>query len=186
MRKHLTVLAAAFGLTAIVGSLIAAESLTSGPQVGENARPKPFFPLNVNGPQAGKKACLVCRNGDNPVAMVFAREVSAPLTTLIKKLDAAAVSNRDAKMGSFAIFCSDSEGLSQQLKNLAEKEKLKEFVLAIDNPAGPAPYKVAKDAEVTVVLYNKSKVVANYAFKKGELDDKAIEKILADVPKIVK
>jgi hypothetical protein len=184
MRMHH--IAAAFGLTVFVGGLIAAEGVQSGPQVGDNARPKPFFPLNINGPQASKKACLVCRNGDNPVAMVFAREVSMPLTTLIKKLDTATVSNQDAKMGSFAIFCSDAEGLDKKLKDLAEMEKLKEFVLAIDNPAGPAPYKIAKDAEVTVVLYNKSKVIANYTFKKGELDDKAIAKILADVPKIVK
>lgn len=186
MRRHLSLVAAAFGLTAIVGSLVAAESLTSGPQVGQNARPKPFFPLNINGPTAGKKQCLVCRNGDNPVAMVFAREVSTPLTILIKKLDKATAENKAAKMGSFAIFCSDSEGLGKQLKELAEKENLKDFVLAIDNPAGPEPYKIAKGADVTVVLYNKSKVIANYVFKKGELDDKAIDKIMAEVPKIVK
>lgn len=180
-----TLLAAAFTLTFIVVTATAADAVKSGPQVGENARPKPFFPLNVNGPTASKKACLVCRNGDNPVAMVFAREVSTPLTTLIKKLDDATAQNKGANMGSFAIFCSDSEGLEKQLKGLADQEKLKEFVLAIDNPSGPAPYKIAKDADVTVVMYNKSKVISNYTFKKGELTDKAIDQILSDVPKIL-
>lgn len=180
-----TLLAAACTLSFFVAAAAAADAVKSGPQVGENARPKPFFPLNVNGPTAAKKACLVCRNGDNPVAMVFAREVSTPLTTLIKKLDAATAQNKSAKMGSFAIFCSDSEGLEKQLKGLAEQEQLKEFVLAIDNPAGPEPYKIAKDADVTVVLYNKSKVIGNYTFKKGELNDKAIDQIMADVPKIL-
>ncbi|MBY0527362.1 MAG: hypothetical protein K2R98_28460 [Gemmataceae bacterium] len=182
MKFHHLALVAAF---AVVGAVLAADPVTSGPQVGDNARPKPFFPLNINGPEATKKSCLVCRNGDNPVVMVFAREVSSPLTTLIKKVDAETTKNKEKKMGSFAVFCSDSEGLDKKLTDLAKKEEIKDFVLAIDNPAGPEPYKISKDADVTVVLYNKSKVVANFTFKKGELDDKAIEKILKEVPKIL-
>jgi hypothetical protein len=183
MLKHRIALASV-ALVAFAAGVLAEETVKSGPQVGENARPKPFFPLNINGPKASEKACLVCRNGDNPVAMVFARDLSPALVSLIKKLDDAAVSHKGDKMGSFAVFCSDSEGLEGKLKELADKEKLKEFVLAIDNPTGPAPYKVAKDADITVVLYNQSKVLANHTFKKGELNDKAIEKIMADVPKI--
>jgi hypothetical protein len=89
-------------------------------------------------------------------------------------------------MGSFAIFCSDSEGLAGKLKDVAKTQKLKAFVLAIDNPAGPEPYNVSKDADVTVVLYNKSKVIANYTFRKGELKAGDVEKIVAEVSKIVK
>jgi hypothetical protein len=44
---------------------------------------------------------------------------------------------------------------------------------------------VSKDADVTVVLYTKRTVKANYAFAKGGLNDKAIDKIVADVSKIV-
>ena len=124
-------------------------------------------------------------NGNNPVAMIFAREVSGPLTSLVKKLDAQTAKNSDCKMGSFVVFCSDAEGLDKQLKALSDKEGLKNLVLAIDNPAGPKPYNVAKDADITVVLYTKSKVMANYAFKKGELKDADIEKIVADVSKIL-
>jgi hypothetical protein len=178
-------LAIVLALALCVGVAVAADDIKSGPQVGENARPKPFFPLNINGPMAAKKACLVCRNGDNPVVMIFAREPSLMLNNLIKKVDAETVKNKSAKMGSFAVFCNDAESLEKQLKELAEKEKLQEFVLAIDNPTGPEPYKVAKGADVTVVLYNKSKVIANHTFKKGELSEKAIDRILADVPKIL-
>jgi hypothetical protein len=178
---------------ALVAVLVAAglvaqagETVKSGPQVGEVARPKPFFPLNLNGPTPDQKQCLVCRNGDNPVAMIFAREPNEQLTALITKLDAATIKNSDKKMGSFAVFCNDSEGLPATLKALAVKQDLKKFVLAVDNPTGPEPYKIAKDADVTVVLYNKSKVIANYTFKKGELNSASVEKIVADVSKIVK
>ena len=49
----------------------------------------------------------------------------------------------------------------------------------------PEKYKIAKDAEVTVLLDENFTVKANHAFKKGELNAKAIDKIAADVPKIV-
>ena len=46
---------------ACAGALVVpalAADLKSGPQVGENI-PGPFHPLNVTGPTAGQKACLV-------------------------------------------------------------------------------------------------------------------------------
>jgi hypothetical protein len=117
--------------------------------------------------------------------MIFAREISDPLTSLVKKLDDATFKNQAADMGSFVVFCNDAEGLEKRLQTLAEKHKLKHIVLSIDNPAGPQGYAVHKEADVTVVLYVEHKVVANYAFKKGTMQDKDVDKILADVPKIL-
>ena len=117
--------------------------------------------------------------------MIFAREVSDSLTSLVKKIDAETAKNSKAKMGSFVVFMSEDEKLNDRLESLAKKEGLKKCVLSIDNPAGPKGYNVAKEADVTVVLYNNRKVVANHAFKKGELNEAAITKILADVPKML-
>ncbi len=117
--------------------------------------------------------------------MIFAREVSDSLTSLVKKIDAETAKNKDAKMGSFVVFLSDDEKLETALKKLAEKEGIKNCIFTIDNPAGPNGYEVAKGADITVVLYNRQKVAANHAFKKGDLNTKAIDAILADVPKIL-
>ena len=117
--------------------------------------------------------------------MIFAREVSDSLTSLVKKIDAATAANSKAKMGSFVVFCSDDDALKDKIKEMAKKEDLKKIVLTIDQPDGPKAYHVAKDAEVTVIFYNQRKVEANHAFKKGELDDKAIDAIMADVKKIL-
>jgi len=119
--------------------------------------------------------------------MIFAREVSDSLTSLVKKLDEATAQNSKAKMGSFVIFLSDDEALPGKLKTLADKENIKNCVLAVDNgaPTGPKGYEIAKDAEVTVVLYNKRKVQANHAFKKGALNSQAIEQIVTEIPKIL-
>jgi hypothetical protein len=117
--------------------------------------------------------------------MIFAREISDPLTSLVKKIDAATAKNSDCRMGSFVVFLSDDEGLEKKLKELAKKDKIDHTVLSIDNPAGPRGYGVAKDADVTVVLYTNRTVKANYAFKKGELKDADINKIVGDVSKIL-
>jgi hypothetical protein len=117
--------------------------------------------------------------------MIFAREVSDPLTSLVKKIDEATEKNKGCRMGSFVVFLNDEEKLKDQLKQLAEKEHIKNTVLSIDNPAGPPGYGIAKEADVTVVLYTKHNVKANYAFKKGELKAEDVDKIVADVSKIL-
>ena len=117
--------------------------------------------------------------------MIFAREINGPVTSLVKKIDAATAKNSKAHMGSFAVFLSDEEGLEKKLKAFAAKENIKETALTIDNPAGPRPYKIAKDADVTVVLYTSHKVKTNYAFKKGEMKQADVDKIVAELPSIL-
>ena len=117
--------------------------------------------------------------------MIFAREVSDPLTSLVKKLDEATGQNKSCRMGSFVVFLSDDPALEKQLKELSKKEKIDRTVLTIDNPGGPTGYNIPKDAAVTVVLYNKRDVKANYAFKKGEMKAADVDKIVADVAKIL-
>jgi hypothetical protein len=172
-------------LAALLVTGVSAEgTIKSGPQVGQEV-PGPFHPMNVTGEQAGKKSCLYCSNGGNPVAVVFARSVTPQVGTLLKQLDQATEKNGKASMGSYAVFCSDKEGLEGALKDLAAKQGLKKLILSIDNPAGPKSYEIAREADVTVVLYTDFTVKANYAFKAGELNPKGIDSVVAAVSKIV-
>jgi isopentenyl diphosphate isomerase/L-lactate dehydrogenase-like FMN-dependent dehydrogenase len=111
--------------------------------------------------------------------MIFARDITGPLTSLVKKIDAINADN--PKIGSFVVFMSDEEKLADNIKDLAKNAGLKKTVLTLDNPTGPQAYKIAKDADVTVVLYNNRNVKANFAFRKGELNDAAVEKIISAV-----
>ncbi|MDX1945018.1 MAG: hypothetical protein SFU86_06395 [Pirellulaceae bacterium] len=174
-------------LVAICGLAVtsfAAEPLRSSLQVGEKIADI-FEPVNITGEHAGEPHCLICENGYAPVAMVFAREPSQPLMKLISKLDAATDANRKDEMGSFVVFLSEKEGLAEQLKSAAEKNSLKRIVLAIDQPSGPEGFKVAADADVTVVFYREHEVLANHAFRKGELNDESLAKVVADLPKLL-
>jgi hypothetical protein len=123
-------------------------------------------------------------NGAKPVVMIFAREISDPLTSLVKKVDEAN-QKQGRKMGSFVVMLSDDDGLKGKLEDLSKKEGLKHTALTIDNPAGPRGYNVSKDADVTVVLYINKKVKVNHAFKKGEFKAETVEKVLGDLPKIL-
>lgn len=162
----------------------AAEPVKSGIQPGEPITTI-FSPLNVTGPFAGERHCMVCENGANPVAMVFAREPGDSVARLLAKLDAATIQHRDQEMGSFVVFLSEQDGLEDRLNELAKRNKLEHLVLTIDSPPGPEGFFVSGEADVTVVLYRDHKVLANHAFRAGELNDRAISRILADVPKIV-
>ncbi len=175
---------AAVVLALFAGSTFAADAIKSGPQVGDKV-PGPFHPLNINGEYAGKKNCLFCQNGNNPVAMIFARNTDAATVDLIKQIDAATTKNSASKMGSFVVFLSDDKDLEGKLKEVAEKTGLKKCVLSIDNPAGPKGYDVSQKADLTVVLYNERTVKANYSFTKGELTKSEISKIVSDVQKII-
>ena len=123
--------------------------------------------------------------GNPPVAAVFAREITPGLTSLVKKLEQATADHSDCKMGAWVVVLTDDDKMEDKLKELAKKEDLKHIVLTIDTPTGPPRYKIAKDADVTVVLYQRQKVKANFAFKKGELHEPDIDKIVADVKDIL-
>lgn len=120
--------------------------------------------------------------------MLFARDVTGPLSSLLKQLDAAVAKNKEADLRSFAIFLTDDgDVMEKKLKEFAEKNKISENVpLAIvEDPAGPPEFKVDKDAAVTVLLYTKNKVVSNFAFKSGEMKDKDVKAIVAQLSKIL-
>jgi hypothetical protein len=117
--------------------------------------------------------------------VIFAREIDAPLTSLVKKVDEATGQHSDARMGSFVVMLSDDDKLEMRLKDFADKQKLSKIALTIDTPTGPPNYHIAKDADVTVLLYKDKTVKVNRAFKKGELNDAAIGAILGDLPKIL-
>ena len=190
MQKTYLFAAAVAALTAVgVMALVSTSQgqgtqIKSGPQAGEKLA-GPFHPLNCNGESSGKKNCLYCENGMNPVAMVFARDNTPEVTKLIKAIDETTVKHKDWSMGSFFVFLSDKETLPKQLTDLAKNEKLQSTVLSVDNPAGPEGYNVAKDASVTVVLYVNRTAVVNYSYRNAsDLNEKAIQQIVSDVSKI--
>jgi hypothetical protein len=111
------------------------------------------------------------------------------LASLVKKIDQrldAAAGKAAQPLGAYVLFVNNADGLDKQLRGMAEKEALKRVNLCIGAP--PAAYEVAPEADVTVVIYSAGRrgqpVTANFALRKGELDDAkadAIVKALSEV-----
>jgi hypothetical protein len=168
-------------VAAAAAGLASADDLTSGPQVGQTV-PGLFDALTLNGPTAGEECCLYCRYGNGPVAMTFAPKPSADLAKLVRVLEAAAA-KAEGEIGACVVVTDTSPATRKALGRLADDAKLKHVVLAVVRPDAVQDYAVSPDAALTVVLYSRKVVRVNRAFKPGELDEKALAAVSADVTK---
>lgn len=118
---------------------------------------------------------------------IFARSLTDDLASLVKQVDEKVEANKDKKMASFVILLTnDPDADEAKLKAAAEKHGIKNVPLTIyDGVAGPKTYKVAEEADVTVLLWKEKTVKANHAFAKGKLDKDAIKKIVESTSTIL-
>lgn len=174
-----------FGLMVCAGLAFAAAK--SGLPVGESV--PAFYVQDVTGPKAGEKPlCYRCRFGDRPVVTIFTQNPDEKLEALVKKIDSTVGEHKRDKMAAFVVVLSDKpKDQEPKLKEIAQKAGgLKNVPLTtFENADGPAEYKLSKEAETTVMMLVEGEVKVNLAFAKGELDDKAIEAIMADTSKIL-
>ncbi|MCI0457200.1 MAG: hypothetical protein L0Z62_09500 [Gemmataceae bacterium] len=131
--------------------------------------------------------------GHDLVALIFAREVSDPLTSLVRTIDkqlqqSSARRQGGNRLGVHVVFCSDDPGLQQQLQNLIAKEGLKHIAISLsaNKSQGPPRYRVAREAGLTVVVYeNRSRVAANYVLDSEDLTADRTNDILKSLRKVL-
>jgi predicted protein tyrosine phosphatase len=118
------------------------------------------------------------------VVCVFARKTSEPLASLVKQIDGKIGEN--GKLKSFVVIVPEKgENPAEALRKLAAQAGIKHVPLTVgESPDGPPDYEIAKDADVTVLMWHRHKVKVNHAFK-GELTEKDIRAIVADIPKLL-
>ena len=124
---------------------------------------------------------------------IFTRSITDDLTSLVKQIDDQVAQNEDKKMASFVILLSnDADADEAKLNTLAEKAGIKTGKEAhvpltiFDGIAGPEKYKIAEDAEVTVLHWKERKTVVNHAFAKGKLDKEGVKKVVDATSEILK
>jgi hypothetical protein len=154
----------------------AKDPCVSGPQVGQ--RPGPYSFLVATGPERGQPTCYVCETAEKPGVIVFARSVSEPLAGVLTACDRALADRpKDAMRAWMTVLGEKTIGLDE-LGRWATKVGLKAVPVGVfDDPGGPPSYKLAEDADVTVVLFENRKVVANFAFRAGELNEAATRRV---------
>lgn len=118
---------------------------------------------------------------------IFARSLTDDLASLVKKIDKLVAENKDKNMAAFVVLLTDDPDAAEpKLKELAEKHKIQNVPLTIfDGVSGPASYKVSKDAEVTVMMWKRQTVKANFAFAKGKLNANGVKAVVKSTGKIL-
>jgi hypothetical protein len=121
------------------------------------------------------------------VVNIFAREITDDLASLVKQIDETVAKNEDKNMSAFVVLLTDDPDAAEpKLKALAEKQGIKHVPLTIfDGQTGPPNYDISEDADVTVMMWKRTKVQANHAFGKGGLNAAAVKKVVADTSKIL-
>ena len=116
--------------------------------------------------------------------------MSDPLTSLVKTIDQkvnAAAGNHPRKLGTFVII-GDAHGRADQLRGMAQNEGLGRVTLCIG--AAPPRYEVSSEADVTVIIYTvgrpgRQSVAANFALRKGDLNETKRDAIVEGLSKVL-
>ena len=96
------------------------------------------------------------------------------MTSLVKAVDSAIADNK--KLKSFVVYVnSDGASAAAELEKLAKSAGIENVPLTVfTDLKGPEGYDIAKEADVTVMMWAGTKVKVNHAFAKGDLkEDKA-------------
>lgn len=115
---------------------------------------------------------------------VFARKTSEPLASLVKQIDRKIGDNR--KLKSFVVISGgEPDKLKDELRKFARDNQIEHVPLTMyGEPDGPAQYELSRKADVTVTMWNNHLVKVSRGFK-GELTDKDIEAVKADISKLL-
>ncbi len=173
-------LAMAVALTAF-----SAMAFADGLDVG--SRVEAFYVKDVTGPAAGTKLCYRCRYGDRPVVSIFTRSVDGNVPALINQIDGVVGQNQNKDMKAFVVLLTDEEAAAEKsLKETAAKVSVANTPLTtFDGAAGPAKYKISKDADVTVMMWVDGKLKVNEALKASDLTNEKIAALVKQTSNIL-
>jgi hypothetical protein len=150
-------------------------------------QPGPYAMIVVTGPQRGKSHCFICETADKPAIIIFARKPNDTLAKLASGVNKALVTHKDVDLRSWMTFLhEDQASIDDRIVQWAKKHALTNLPLSVfEDVGGPPSYRLNQDAEVTVLLMVKQKVVGNFAFRQGELNETGVEDILKAVETLV-
>jgi len=178
--------------------------LVSGPKAGALI-PGSFESFNVNGPAKDRPHCLVCQFGLNPTVLIFAKEPAegkdAAFTELVKKLDEMTTEFEDRNFSAGAVILSldaldstNNPGVKDAHKLIDEKvkrdklyERLKKRAEPLKNvlvsfmPEPPKKFDINAKADVTVLYYERMKVLDSWAFGPDQMRMEDVDAIVKKV-----
>lgn len=178
----------ALALALAVPSLAVGEDVKSGLECGKGIAP--FYVTKVAGAEDDGVAkddnlCYRCKNGSRPQVMVFTRSTDAKVIALVEKLDAQLKQHEDAQLRAFVNMLGDSkDAATDSVKKLASAAKATHvpFVVPNEFENGPEDYGISPKAEITIIVANEAKVVANHSAASAK--DLDVDSVIKDIEKM--
>jgi hypothetical protein len=160
----------------------AVEPCVSGLTPGQ--KPGPYSAIVAVGTERGQSHCFICDTAERPAVVVFARHLDDQLAKLVAGVDKLLADNKKAELRGWVTFLHEEQtAFDPQVVDWAKKHAIRNVPMAVfEDPVGPPTYKLSSDADVTVILFTKHKVVNNFAFRNGELTDDRVAEVLKAVP----
>jgi len=151
----------------------------------EKQRPGPYISIVSVGKERGQSHCFICEAGDRPAVIVFAHRLSEPLGKLVHKLDKALAENKDLR--AWVTFLADEQqAMDPKVVQWSKRHATGNVPLSVfEDEVGPPTYLLAREADVTVLFSVKQRVVANFAYRPGELNEAAVAEIVKALPRIL-
>ena len=179
----------ALALALVAPSFAVGEEAKSGLECGQGIAP--FYVTKIAGAENDGVAvddnlCYRCKNGSRPQVMVFTRSTDAKVVALVQKLDAELQKHEDAQLRAFVNMLGDSkDAASDSVKKLSSATKAKHvpFVVPNEFENGPEDYGISPKAEITVIVANEAKVVANHSAASAK--DLDVDSIIKDIEKML-
>jgi hypothetical protein len=141
----------------------------------------------ATGIQRGKSHCYICETAEKPAVVIFARSLSEPLAKLTAQLDKALADYQADGLRAWVTFLSDDQPtLDGKVVKWSLDHAIRRVPLGVfEDAGGPPTYRLARDADVTALLFVRHKVTANFAFRSGELTAAAIADVITAGPALV-
>ncbi|TWU57793.1 hypothetical protein [Rubripirellula reticaptiva] len=135
--------------------------------------------------EPGDFLCYRCRYGSSPMVMVFARKAGPKSIELATKLDSAIGQHASSKLrGLFTFIGEDAANLKKVATTFAEQSGVVHVpvVIAEDTQNGPIDYRIAEDADITIVIAQDSQVFTSHVFDADAID---VTQVIGDVEKML-
>ena len=167
-------------------SVLMVRTVLAGPCVSgltPGQRPGPYASVVSVGKERGQSHCFICETENRPAVVIFARSLDDSLGKLTQGLDKALVDHKTSDLRAWVTFLNaDQTTFDPKVVEWSKKQAIRGVPLSVFEDAdGPPSYKLSREADVTVLVFVKQKVVNNFAFRAGELNDERIADVLKAV-----
>ncbi|MCA9168955.1 MAG: hypothetical protein KDB23_14875 [Planctomycetales bacterium] len=162
----------------------AAETIYSGPQVGEPL--SPFLVRGVYDDDAGQEIDFVQRADSKPIVLIFVHDVNRPSVALTRVLTTYTHSRAKDGLTTGIVWLDDdateAERTLQRIRHaLAPNVPIG---ISIDGREGPGSYGLNRNVTLTILVANENTVTANFALVQPSLQSD-LPKILTKIVEVV-